>query len=387
MAGAGDDAGHVPDLSLMQLVYELQTDNPLRPADAVRADLMDRIKADNMLPFYEHVCATLGWKADAALVKKMRQSNSETEDKIAAQIKDAEENLGDVEVREGLLARADHFARIGDKDKALAAYAVTLDKTVPIGQKLDVVLTQIRLGLFFGDVDLVSRNVDKAKDMVERGGDWERRNRLKIYEATYFMTIRNFEKAATLLLDGLSTFTATELYPYQQFIFYAVVMSVVALDRVALRTKVVDAPEILTSILDIPHLSDFLTSIFECKYATFLVSLAEISDRLRKDRYVGPHIAYFTRECRVKAYSQFLESYMSVTIDSMAATFGVGPAFMDRELSRFIASGRLHCKIDMVAGVVETNRPDSKNAQYQATIRSGDQLLNRIQKLSRVINL
>ena len=36
-----------------------------------------------------------------------------------------------------------------------------------------------------------------------------------------------------------------------------------------------------------------------------------------------------------------------------------------RELSKFIASGRLHCRIDKVGGVVETNRPDSKNFLYQ----------------------
>lgn len=58
-----------------------------------------------------------------------------------------------------------------------------------------------------------------------------------------------------------------------------------------------------------------------------------------------------------------------------------------RELSRFIAAGKLHCKIDKVAGVLETNRPDAKNALYQATIKQGDFLLNRIQKLSRVIDM
>lgn len=58
-----------------------------------------------------------------------------------------------------------------------------------------------------------------------------------------------------------------------------------------------------------------------------------------------------------------------------------------RELSRYIAAGRLHCKIDKVGGIVETNRPDSKNWQYQAVIKHGDILLNRVQKLSRVINI
>ncbi len=32
-------------------------------------------------------------------------------------------------------------------------------------------------------------------------------------------------------------------------------------------------------------------------------------------------------------------------------------------------------------------RPDARNALYQDTIKKGDQLLNRIQKLSRVIDV
>ena len=67
--------------------------------------------------------------------------------------------------------------------------------------------------------------------------------------------------------------------------------------------------------------------------------------------------------------------------------FGVSEPFLDAELSRYIATGRLHAKIDKVGGVVETNRPDAKNTLYQDAIKKGDQLLNRIQKLSRVINV
>ena len=36
-----------------------------------------------------------------------------------------------------------------------------------------------------------------------------------------------------------------------------------------------------------------------------------------------------------------------------------------RELARFIAAGKLHCKIDKVSGIVETTRPDKRNYQYQ----------------------
>ena len=53
---------------------------------------------------------------------------------------------------------------------------------------------------------------------------------------------------------------------------------------------------------------------------------------------------------------QFLDAYKSVTLDSMARSFGVSPAFIDAELEEFIVAGHLTAKIDKVAGVVETNR-------------------------------
>jgi len=109
-----------------------------------------------------------------------------------------------------------------------------------------------------------------------------------------------------------------------------------------------------------------------------------MADQMKLDRFLAPHIRYYCREMRIRAYAQLLESYRSVQLESMAKSFGVSIEFLDRELSRFISLGRLHCKIDKVGGVVETNRPDTKNAQYLSTIKQGDLLLNRIQKLSRI---
>lgn len=103
--------------------------------------------------------------------------------------------------------------------------------------------------------------------------------------------------------------------------------------------------------------------------------------------YLARHARHYYFECRLVGYKQFLESYSSVRLESMAATFGLSTDFLDKELSMFIASGRLRCKIDQVAGVIVTKRLNVKNTKYQATIKEGDLLLNRIQKLSRVINV
>jgi len=297
------------------------------------------------------------------------------------------DNLGESEVRDAMLAKADFFARIGDKENADKQYKLTTDQTVGSGQKLDIVFTQIRMGLFWMDHDLIKRNLEKAKAMVEAGSDWDRKNRLKVYEAVYFMSIRNFKQAALLFLDTISTFTAVELLDYSTYIFYTVLMAVVSLDRVMLKEKVINAPEILTVIDNIPHLGSLLNSIYNCQYAQFFVALAGITDVLKTNRFLAPHAGFYCKEMRIIAYSQLLESYRSVQLENMASAFAVSVDFLDKELSRFIASDRLHCKIDKVGGIVETNRPDSRNAQYQTMIKKGDDLLNRVQKLSRVINL
>ena len=51
----------------------------------------------------------------------------------------------------------------------------------------------------------------------------------------------------------------------------------------------------------------------------------------------------------MKAFGQLLESYSSLTLRYMAEAFNVTEEYMDRELSRFIADGRLHCRIDKVS--------------------------------------
>jgi 26S proteasome regulatory subunit N7 len=174
---------------------------------------------------------------------------------------------------------------------------------------------------------------------------------------------------------------------YNAMIFYCVVTCVLSMNRVDLKKKIVDSPEILAVIDEIPCLSDFLNGLYECNYKRFFTAMVDIQPYILRDKYLSTHVRFMYRELRVLAYSQFLEAYRSVTIQSMATAFGVSVEFLDTELVRFIAAGRLNAKIDKVAGVIETNRPDAKNAQYQDAIKKGDLLLNRIQKLARVINV
>lgn len=317
----------------------------------------------------------------------MKKKNDDKIKEFDFTIEDAEKNLGEMEVREANLAKAEYYSMIGDKENALAAFKKTYDKTVSLGHRLDLLFHIIRIGLFYLDHKLIATNIDKAKELIEEGGDWDRRNRLRVYQGLYCITIRDFNQAASLFLDTISTFTCYELCDYQTFVAYTVIVSMISLPRVELRKKVIKGSEILEVLHETPEIREYLFSLYDCTYKKFFEKLCWIEFYMKGDRYFQPHYRYYIREMRILAYNQLLESYQSLELKYMAKAFGVTENFIDHELARFIAAGRLFCKIDKVNGIVETNRPDSKNHQYQACIKQGDILLNRIQKLSRIINI
>ncbi|GAB5568204.1 26S proteasome non-ATPase regulatory subunit 6 [Prionailurus iriomotensis] len=444
-----------PDLRIAQLRFLLSL--PEHRGDAaVRDELMAAVRDNNMAPYYEALCKSLDWQMDTDLLSKMKKANEEELKRLDEELEDAEKNLGESEIRDAMMAKAEYLCRIGDKEGALTAFRKTYDKTVALGHRLDIVFYLLRIGLFYMDNDLITRNTEKAKSLIEEGGDWDRRNRLKVYQGLYCVAIRDFKQAAELFLDTVSTFTSYELMDYKTFVTYTVYVSMIALERPDLREKVIKGAEILEVLHSLPAVRQYLFSLYECRYSVFFQSLVGLADydlflyspvgkidvhtvkavveqEMKKDWLFAPHYRYYVREMRIHAYSQLLESYRSLTLGYMAEAFGVGVEFIDQgdpafatwglfeaqndivdkvqkssrdvpldilqcstyygdlssgwELSRFIAAGRLHCKIDKVNEIVETNRPDSKNWQYQETIKKGDLLLNRVQKLSRVINM
>lgn len=264
------------------------------------------------------------------------------------------------------------------------------EKTGILGTKIDLVLAIIRVGLFYGDKLLVKKHVERAKTLVESGGDWDRRNRLKAYEGLYLLTVRSYNLAAPLLLDSLSTFTSYELCTYSNLVVYSVLAGSVSLKRVDFKSKVVDAPEIrailgdgedklaalsgalsagpgaddavndensgtqaekaakttainLTTLgtnseqpdaemaVDFSPLATLVSSLYSGRYKSFFQALANVEEQfLTQDRYLHEHKNWFIREMRLRAYQQLLQSYRVVGLESMANQFGVTVDFLDR---------------------------------------------------------
>ena len=237
------------------------------------------------------------------------------------------------------------------------------------------------------DMENLKKDVATCKQLVDEGADWDKKNKLKIFEGVYCMLIRDFKKAADLFLSSIATFTCVELLEYKEFIFYAVIMALITQDRKTIKKDIIHSPDVLSVIRDIPHLKQFADSFYNCEYKPFFQSFVHIIDAVKKDPYLKEHVNYYSKEMRLVAYRQYLEAFKSVTIQNMADAFGVQNDFLDSELSNFIYSGKLNCKIDKVSGVIESNRPNHKVELFNQTVKQGDALLNRVQKLARALDI
>ncbi|KAI0263430.1 PCI-domain-containing protein [Gloeopeniophorella convolvens] len=376
----------IPNLALPQEYFVLQKASLSHLHERARVALLEGIKADQMAPYYRLVAAANILPLDQELLDNMEKENAAELERLDKVLKEAEETEGESDIADALRAKASYLTRIGEKEKAIEAQQLALEKTAGLGSRIDIVLTLVRIGFFFGDNQLISTNLSKADEFVEKGGDWDRRNRLKVYRGLHLLSIRQFKPASALLIDALSTFTATELLSYNDFVSLTVISGTLTLNRVDLKKKIISAPEVIGALPELPTLADATKNLYDCHYDKFFVALATLEQtHLLPSRLLAPHARFYVREMRILAYAQLLQSYSSLTLESLARAFGVTVDFVDTELSRFIASGRLHATIDRVHGIVETNRPALKNAQTETVIRKGDVLLNSIQRLSKVL--
>jgi 26S proteasome regulatory subunit N7 len=90
-----------------------------------------------------------------------------------------------------------------------------------------------------------------------------------------------------------------------------------------------NAPEILEVVHEIPNMEDYMNSLYNGDYSKFFRALAAIEQTLKQDDVLAPHYRYYVREMKIIAYAQLLESYRSVTMESMAKSFGVTEEYLD----------------------------------------------------------
>lgn len=369
----------------------------------LKSSLLAGIVYNNMAPYYQEVCTELSWEFDQTLFDKMAANNA----KRMAEL-EQEKNptmVDDDDPVSGIWqAKLLYLCSIGDRIEATKLAESKLEeKNVPKSQQIDTVFALFRVAYFHGcDIPAMKKAIEKATELIEggSGGDWSARNKLKAYDGIWSLAIRDFNRAAKLFVDVVPTFESYELADFSTIIKYTVYSSMIAFPRYELKKTLMHHGVMAQALnSDSKELKDYFVSLYEGQYSKFLVYLARIEKNMKQDPLLHPHYKYYVQEMRLLAYKQILQAYRSLSLDYMAESFGVTKAFVEKEVARFAAAGRLTCKIDHVAGAVVTSStskcglqlgaPESRLERgilYQTTVKKGDILLNRLKKLARVMD-
>lgn len=385
----------VPNYEASDHAFVLSQERLAHLHEESREKLLEIVREEEMAPYYKHLSGELPssvFEWDQSFYDGLVARNEEEIAKLKAHLEEIEEkDEGELEKAQSWINLGEYYAKIGDRENAEETLTKALDKAVSTGAKIDIMLTITRLGFFYNDQHYVKQKLEAVNSLIEKGGDWERRNRYKTYKGIHSLAIRDFKTAASLLVDSLATFTSTELTSYENIATYAFVTGLFAFERTDLKDKIIDSPELLALMTTTPALqsiSSLSISLYTSEYKSYFPYLLETYDKvLLPSKYLNQHADYFVREMRRKVYAQLLESYKTLSMKSMAGAFGVSEDFLDKDLCKFIPTKQLNCVIDRVNGIVETNRPDNKNAQYQLLVKKGDGLLTKLQKYGAAVKL
>ena len=106
---------------------------------------------------------------------------------------------------------------------------------------MDIRFKLIFIYLDIHQIEKVKENIDECHNLLEKGGDWERKNKLKVFEGIYNLIVRDFSTAGKLFVDVLPTFNCPEVMSYEQLVFYSILTGIISMDRLSLKKKVIES--------------------------------------------------------------------------------------------------------------------------------------------------
>lgn len=300
----------------------------------------------------------------------------------------AEKEQGDLEVRDALVEKAEIYRRHKDSDNFRTFLQKAIDKTIGTAKKLDFYLMILHSYFLEDNIEKFAEHLKICKKLNEEGGDWEKKNKLLVYEGIVQIIKKDLSGAANTFLSCVNTFNAPEILPYETLVAYGVLLGTLTLPRKDVSEKIVGNSEVLAVLFENKTLYDFVFSLYQSKYSKYFESFINLHESLVvHDKYLKAHDTLIIKRARIIVYSQYLESYRTVTLQKMASDFGVSVEFLDKELSELIASRKLNCKIDKIAGVVESIKKDDKISLFRQITKKGDLLVERLAKLNRMAQL
>lgn len=146
-----------------------------------------------------------------------------------------------------------------------------------------------------------------CKKLNEEDGDWEKKNKLNVFEGIISFLKKDFKQAANLFIGCLNTFNATEIMSFETLVLYCSILGLITLNRRDFKEKIINNPEVLSVFLENKLLSEFVNSIYCSRYREIFKLLLEANTQLiSNDRFLKVHRMQIITKIRIVIFSQYL---------------------------------------------------------------------------------
>lgn len=309
-------------------------------------------------------------------LKALKEKNASTLCSLQKKKEDDPENENHIFEVDKLIS--EYYSQVLDLKNIEESMRNIKERNSSTSLQMDMFLCNIRVAMILKKKKMLEDNIQEAKDLCEKGCDWDRRNKFKVYEALYLLRKGAFGESSVLFSESLTTFESKEVCSYEKAVLYTIFTGLLSFERDKLKENIIFSSNILEVREKVKIAYKLAESFYQCNYGSLFVDLFLFLDHYGNDFYLKKYKDLFCREIKLKAYKQLLKSYESLSLSSMSSIFGVSEDFIEKDLIKYIVSDRLSCKIDkisMTVFVVEEERDLTREF-----LESGDELLRMIKK-------
>ncbi|KAL7715227.1 Proteasome regulatory subunit [Entamoeba marina] len=145
------------------------------------------------------------------------------------------------------------------------------ENKMSIGKKIDNLFARLETALKEHDADTSEKLLEESNVLIEKGGDWDRRNRNRVYEGIFYVSFKHeFVKAADLLSSCIGTFAVTSLMSYERFIFIASATGILCFDRNRMKKDILDNSDVIGSSTECRSVIEMGNALYKSEYSTFI---------------------------------------------------------------------------------------------------------------------
>jgi len=328
------------------------------------------------------------FKPDMGWIESTEKRALAQQERLEMELNGFKTNFNKEAIKNGYNELGEFFYNRGDLNAALKAFTRTRDYSTTSKHIIQFCLNVIKVAIEMGNYAHVQNHVTKAEQTPDLT-DKLTIAKLKICAGLSSLENRKYKVAAKKILETTIDLNNNynEVIAPQDVAYYGALCSLATFDRADLKKKVIDNITFRSFLELTPELRELINDFYASRYASCLAALDKLKPRLLLDIHLHQHVESLYQKIRSKALIQYFSPFMSVDLNTMAASFNTSVQGLEKELAKLIMEGTIPARIDSHNKRLYARTIEQRTATFERALGMGDEYSDNTQALLLRMNL